>query len=183
MTSQRINHINVLVDYKEESVRLPAALTILLLILVTTPLVLWVLNVNKLGLQTADIGGISIVVEKVEADVKMVDAMLRNDADALAAIRDAQNAPVVTLIVPEVVILEEGNPSGSPAKLNVQLDGIYWSPSNPLVSINKETYRVGDIVQGHEIVSIGKTSVQLQSSDGTIIVKDMYENLLSGERK
>jgi hypothetical protein len=37
---------------------------------------------------------------------------------------------------------------------------------------------VGDVIQGYEIVHIGKTKVQFQAADGTIIMKDMYDNLL-----
>jgi hypothetical protein len=108
-----------------------------------------------------------------------VDALLRNDAEELEAMRQAQQSQVVTLIVPEVVIVEEKKNPEKISPLKVNLDGIYWNAKNPLISIGDETYRVGDVIQGYEIVRINKTTVQFRAPDGSLIVKDMYENLLN----
>ncbi|MDF7799997.1 hypothetical protein P4C99_11025 [Pontiellaceae bacterium B1224] len=178
MSAQSIKHISVMPEYKEESVKIPVAITMVLLLLVCTPLVLWIIKINDEGSRATDISQYNALVSKVNNDVRTVDAILRNDAEELEAIRSAQRTQVVTLIVPEVVIIEERAGAAKAKPLNISLDGIYWSPNNPLVSIGDETYRIGDVLQGYEIIGINKTTVQFQAADGTLIVKDMYEDLL-----
>lgn len=178
------NSMAVLVpEYREEDIRIPVMVTIVVLLVVAAPLVSWILKINKEGIRSTDITKYNNLIETVAGDVKTVDAMLRNDAAELAAITSTRKAPSVTLIVPEVVIVEErANKRTEASPLKIHLEGIYWSPANPLVGIGGETYRVGDVIQGYEIVKIGKTSVQFQHGDGTIVVKDMYENLLHSQK-
>jgi hypothetical protein len=165
--------------YKEESVKIPAAVTVALLILICAPLVLWIIRINAEGIQATNTAKYDALVSKVENDVRTVDALLRNDAEELEAMRQAQQSQVVTLIVPEVVIVEEKKNPEKISPLKVNLDGIYWNAKNPLISIGDETYRVGDVIQGYEIVRINKTTVQFRAPDGSLVVKDMYENLLN----
>ncbi len=169
--------------YHEESAKIPILSTAVILLLIAAPFIVWIVKINNDGAKANNVSKYENLAQLVASDVRMVDAMLRNDAAALAAMYAGRKIPVVTLIVPEVVIVE--NRKDEPAKvteLNVELEGIYWSPANPLVGIGGETYRIGDMIRGYEIIRIGKTMVQFQSSDGTIVVKDMYENLLQNNR-
>jgi hypothetical protein len=165
--------------YKEESVKIPAVVTVVLLVLICVPLVLWILRINEEGSRATNTAKYDAMVLKVKKDVLTVDALLRNDAAELEAMRVAKQAQVVTLIVPEVVIVEEKKEPEKVGVLKVSIDGIYWSPKNPLVSIGDETYRTGDVVQGYEIVRINKTTVHFQAPDGSVVVQDIYENLLN----
>ncbi|MDF7808433.1 hypothetical protein P4E94_13345 [Pontiellaceae bacterium B12219] len=162
--------------YKEESIKIPAGVTVVLLVLICIPLLLWILRINEEGARATNTAKYDAMVAKVQNDAQTVDALLRNDAAELEAMRAAKEA--VTLIVPEIVIVEEKKEPEKIGALKVNIDGIYWSPKNPLVSIGDETYRIGDVVQGYEIVRINKTTVHFQAPDGTLVVQDMYEDLL-----
>jgi hypothetical protein len=166
--------------YHEENIRVPLVVTILILVMVAAPLVYWILKINEEGTRSTNVSKYNVLLAAVGTDLKTVDAMVRNDADELAAINAASKKQKVTLIVPEVVIVEDRKeaPKKQQGTLAAELEGIYWSPNNPLAGINGETYRVGDKIQGYEIVRIGKTSVQFQGEDGTIVVLDMYDDLL-----
>lgn len=180
MSASKLKHISVSVPYKEEGALVPAGIALLLTILISVPLVIWIMNINEIGIQTANVDKFEQLIVKVDADAKTVDAILHNDAEALARIRADQANQVVTLIVPEVVIVEQNEGAKTVGELRVKIDGIYWSASNPLVGINGDTYRVGDVIQGYEILRIGKSIVQFQSPDGTIVVKDMNASLPGG---
>ena len=164
--------------YAEESVKVPALITVVVLALIAAPLGYWIYQINTAGEKSTNVERFYGLVDAVEKNVLTVTAMINNDAEALAAINASRKEPVVTLIVPEVVIVDEKKPAQGTGPLKIEMDGIYWSSARPLVSINGETYGVGDVIQGYEITRIGKTSVQFQAPDGTIEVKDMYENLL-----
>ncbi len=181
--SAKIKKISVATPYREETIRIPVLITILAVALITVPLVMWILKINNEGTRSANVARFDSLIASVNKDVRTVRALLGNDAAELAAMRDARNAAVVTLIVPEVVIVEENSRDQNIKPLQVEMDGIYWSPSKPLVSLNGDTYRVGDIIQGYEIISIGKTAVHFQAADGTEVVKDMYDDLLKGSRQ
>ncbi len=181
--STKIKPIKVSTPYKEESVKIPSAITLIIIVLLTVPLAMWIIKINDEGTRAANVARYNTLIATVDHDVRTVRALLGNDAEELAAIREARKTATVTLIVPEVVILEQKTDGQNVAPLKVTLDGVYWSPSNPLASIDGETYRVGDVIQGYEIVRIDKTSVQFQSSDGTIVKKDMYDDLLKGSSR
>lgn len=167
--------------YHEETLAIPVVVTIVVLLLLALPLVYRISVINAEGSKANDISKYSALVKLVDADIQTVDAMLRNDTAALAAI-NASHTPQVTLIIPEVVVVETKSKEGDPEVLKVEMEGIYWSPTNPLVGINGETYAVGDSVQGHKIIKISKTTVEFRSKNGTTVVKDMYEDLLKYKR-
>lgn len=164
--------------YSEESVKRPALITLAVLVLLTIPLGLWILSINKEGAQSNDVGRYVALMEEVSIDVKTVAALSMNDTDTLAAIDAFRNNQSVTLIVPEIVIVEEEKTPNVISPLNIELSGIYWSPNNPLAGINGETYGVGEQIQGYEITRIEKTTVHFKANDGSIVVKDMDEILL-----
>lgn len=183
MSQQLLTDMELSESYREESVRAPVLITLLVLVLAAAPLVWWIFRINEEGRKSTDISKYNVLVNVVADNVKTVDALLRNDAEELAAIRSAAKQPVVKLIVPDVVIVEEKQQRPDASKpLKVSIDGIYWSSANPLAGINGETYRVGDTIQGYEIVQIDKTSIRFQAADGTIVVMDIYDDLLQSEK-
>lgn len=181
--SADIRKISLPAAYKEETVKVPAAIALLLIILITVPLILWILRINDDGTRSANVSNYEALIEKVGTDVKTVEALLRDDADELESILNARKKRVVTLIVPDVVIVEEEQETSSDQALKASVDGIYWSASNPLVSINGETYRQGEIIQGYKILKVGKTIVDFEGPDGTIVTIDMYGDLLKGSKR
>ena len=165
-------------DYREETVRMPAVLTLLLVTLIAAPLVYWMIQINQEGTRTANVSQYTVLVEALDSNVKTVDALLRDDTEELAAIREASKNEEVPLLVSNIIIIEEELETPKPKEsLDVKLDGIYWSPSNPLVGLNGDTYRIGDKIQNYEIIQIGKSKVRLHGPDGEIVIMDMNENL------
>lgn len=164
--------------YREETVRLPVVLTLLLVVLIAAPLIYWMVLINREGTRTADVSRYTELVDALDSNVKMVDAMLRNDLEEVAAINEASKNDGIKLNVPDFVIIDEEPVAPRPKEqFDATLDGIYWSTSNPLVGIDGETYRVGDTVQHYEIIQIGKSKVRLHGPDGEIVIMDMNENL------
>lgn len=176
-----VRDIQVTAPYKEETVKLPAVLTVLLLVLIAVPLVLWIIRINDAGTRAANGARYNALIAEVDQGIRTVNAFLSDNAEELEALRAAREAPVVTLVVPEVATLEEQQ-SRHVQPLDVELEGIYWSARNPLAGINGETYRVGDVIQGYEIVQIDKLSVRFQGPDGTLVVKEMYEGLFNNRK-
>lgn len=175
-------NIDLSVDYREESIKLPAAMAVVAMLLVGIPLATWIYRIDAAGKKLADVSKYEVLVEGVNGDVQTVNAVLSNDARLLEGI-NRDEAKKVTLIVPEVVIVE--NRKDQPKEqspLKADLDGIYWNPANPLVTIDGETYRIGDIVQGYEIIEINKRSVRFKGQDGTVVEKDIYEGLLQNQK-
>ncbi len=162
-------------DYCEESVKIPLAIAILAVVLVAAPFIYTVLKINDEGAQAAVVTKYNALVEAVLSDLGAANTMLHDDS-GMASIKAVGGNSVVKLIVPEVVLVdaESQNPED---ELNVELEAIYWSPSNPIAGINGETYHVGDTIQGYEIVEIGKTTVHFKGKSGKVIVKNFYENL------
>ncbi|WP_372846102.1 hypothetical protein [Pontiella sp.] len=176
-------NIDVSIPYREETVKIPAIISIVAVLLVAAPLVFWIYTINAEGAKSTDIARYEHLIASVKNDAAAVDAMLRNDAVELARINAMRKKPVVTLVVPEVVIVEEKKgSSNSQDLLSAELEGIFWHPSNPLACINGDTYRIGDKVQGYEIVRIGKESVRFKALDGTITQLNMYENLFKKKK-
>ncbi|MDZ8119284.1 hypothetical protein [Pontiella agarivorans] len=179
--SASVRKIQMTAPYKEETVTVPAVITALLIVMIAVPLVLWIIKINDAGTRAASRVKYEALIAEVENDSRMVNAFLSDNAAELEAIRIARQAPVVTLIVPEVVIVDEReNQTVQP--LNVELDGIYWSVRNPLAGMNGEMYSVGDVIQGYEIVQIDKLSVRFIAPDGSPVVKEMYEDLLNSQK-
>jgi len=169
--------------YHEESIRIPAVITVVILLLIGIPMALWIYRIDKTGEKATNISKYETLVTSVDSDVQVVNAVLDNDATELEAINAARSAGTVRLIVPEVVIVEQrDNSSKVNSPLDIEMDGIYWSPANPLMTIGGETYREGDTIQGYIIVDIGKRSATFKGKDGSLIEKDIYENLLQNKR-
>jgi len=162
--------------YRELPVGPPAAAAALVLLLLCAPSLFWMHRTNAQNARGNDVADFHALRDAVGADIRTVDALLRDDAAALAALEAARKAPVVRLITPEVVVIEEKRPV-EPPSLKGKLEAIYWSPANPLATIDGETYRVGDTLQGFEIVAIEKSTVHLKGGDGKVVVKDIDEEI------
>lgn len=164
-------------DYFEESPRLAIIIAVLAVVAVGVPLGLLNKKISDAGSQAADVSTYTSLADSVGANVRVVRDMLDKgvvDMVALAAVA----APKVTLITPDV------NPTNmqeaanqDPNKLNVKLSAIYWSPQDPLVTIDNENYRVGDKVKGFTILEIRKTEVVFRSPLGDKIIKYFYDYL------
>lgn len=159
-------------EYREESLKLPVAALVVVLLLVAAPLVWTILKIDDEGAKAIDISKYNLLIQTVDSDVQTVNAILANEASGLES-----KERKVTLIVPELVLVDEMKPTDSSLPLKINLKGIYWSPSNPLVDIDGETYYVGDKIQGYTLVKIDKTAVHFKDKDGKIVVKKFYENL------
>ncbi len=169
---------DVQVDYREETIKVPAIITVVILLLVTIPLVYSIFKINAAGVRATDVSQYTTLAATVSGNIQSVEDMLRNDAAALVAIQSAQTGASVQFIGPEDVAEETGSLSFvSQSPLNVELEGIYWSPANPLVGIGGETYRVGDSIQGYEIYKISKMRVYFRGQTGDTVIKDMYGDI------
>ncbi len=157
--------------YHEESAKWPVLILGVVLVLAITPWVWTLSKINYAGSKSADISKYTALIQFASADIDAVKYAL-----ASRSTKQAIQKRSVTLIVPELVVIDEVK-LGTLSPLQIKMNGIYWNPSNPLVGINSETYGVGDKVQGYVIVKIGKTAVHFKAKDGTIVVKDFYENL------
>lgn len=163
--------------YREESVKLPALIALVVLGVIAGPLVYWIFQINAAGEVASNTTHFNELVSAVNRDVRRVDTLFRNDAASLAAIDLSREEIMVMLEVPEAVEIEP-EPMAPAAPLSITLSGIYWNPESPLAGIDNETYGVGEVVKGYEIVRIEKTTVRFRASDGTIVEKDLYEDLL-----
>jgi len=173
---------NLLTDYCEESIKIPALITIVLLAIICIPLTIRIYRIDAAGKMSTDISKYQELVEVVGGDLQMVSSIVNNDSKELAALNAARAAGTVRLIVPEVVIVERRSAdSQKRSTLNIDIDGIYWSAANPLVTINGETYHEGDTIQNYTITKIDKRSIRFEDQNGTVIEKDIYENLLYNE--
>lgn len=166
------------VAYREQSIHFPIAVMVVALLLVCAPSLFWIHRVNVQGNSENSVVHYHALLDLVATDILAVDALMRDDASALAALDATRKAPVVRLIVPDVVIVEEKKvPEKEVSPLRSVLEAIYWNKTNPLATLDGETYRVGDSLQGYEIVAINKSTVLFKGGDGKVVVKDIDEDL------
>lgn len=60
---------------------------------------------------------------------------------------------------------------------SVKLNAIYWNPKDPLVTIDDENYRTGDMVNSYRIIEIREAEVVFSSPQGEKVVKYFYDYL------
>lgn len=175
------NSVDFDAEYCEETVKVPLLTMVVVVLLISAPLVWMIMRINEAGTRATSVSEYSALVEIVNYDVTEVSSMLSGNSEVVVKLD--QGKPVVTLVVPELVLIDEGNiaPQAN-LPLDVQLDAIYWHSVNPIVGIGKETYQIGDSFQGYEIVKIGKTDVHFKGKNGKIVVKDFYENLFQSKK-
>lgn len=168
--------------YREQAIHFPIAVMVIALLLVCAPSLFWIHRVNAQGNSKNSVVHYHALLDLVAADIRAVDALMRDDATALAALDATRKAPVVRLIVPDVVIVGEKVPEKEVSPLRSVLEAIYWNKTNPLATLDGETYRVGDSLQGYEIVAINKSTVHFKGGDGKVVVKDIDEDLRKYKR-
>jgi len=159
-------------DYRETPVK-PAIYTMLIVVAaVAVPLGWLNQKIGAEGFEVADTTQYQNLVATVGGEVKKVQRML--DSEQV----DLNETPLVTLIVPDIMPTNM-NEAVVPVskKFKVELSGIYWSPSDPLATINGENYHVGDLIQGHRILEIRKTEVVFEDPMGEKVVKYFYDYL------
>jgi len=153
-------------------------------ILVSSPLIWLIRQIEEEGFKKADTTRYSAMASAILNDVNIVRSLLNNEVVEESVLTGITASPVVTLITPDVAPtnMEEAVQQNN-TKFNVTLKFISWTPHNPLVNIDGETYRVGDKVQGHTIKEIRKTEVVFLSPMGDTVIKYFYEYLDTPKRK
>jgi hypothetical protein len=113
----------------------------------------------------------------VAGNVTIVRGILEKGVVDMAALAAAA-APKVTLITPDLspTNLQKGADQDQ-SKLDIKLNAIYWNPSDPLVTIDNENYRMGDTIKGFKILEIRETEVVFRSPLGDKVVKYFYDYL------
>lgn len=166
-------------EYREEPIK-PAIYTMLVLVvLVAAPLV-WVnQKIGAEGFKVADTTQYKDLVMVVAQDVKTVNRMLDNELVDESQLRGVKT---VTLITPDIMPTNMGEAASS-RKFKIVLKGIYWSPSDPIVTIGEENYHTGEMIQGHRIVEIRKTEVVFEDPMGEKVVKYFYDYLETPKKK
>lgn len=163
-------------EYKEVSVK-PAVYTMLIVIVAVTAPLGWLnQKIGAEGFRVADTTEYQNLVRGVGRDVKTVQRILDNEhVDK----KDLQGAlvPVVTLITPDIMPTNMEEAVADNGKFKVVLSGIYWSPNDPIATLNGENYHTDEVIQGHRIVEIRKTEVVFEDPMGDKLVKYFYDYL------
>ena len=163
--------------YRETPVK-PAVYTMLIVVAAVAAPLGWLnQKISAEGSEIADTTQYRDLVAGVGRDVKMVQRMLNNERIDEKELRGTL-VPVVTLITPDIMPTNMGEAaSQDDGTLKIKLSGIYWSPSDPLATINGENYRAGELIQGHRIIEIRKTEVVFEDPMGNKVVKYFYDYL------
>ncbi len=162
-------------EYREVPVK-PAIYTMLIVVAVVAAPLGWLSQkIAAEGSKVADTTQYQNLVAVVGQDVETVQRMLNNELVDEAALK---GTPVVTLITPDIMPTNMGEAVAQDSgKLKVELSGIYWSPNDPIATINGENYHVGEIIQRHRIIEIRKTEVVFEDPMGEKVVKYFYDYL------
>jgi hypothetical protein len=164
-------------EYREVPVK-PSVYTMLAVVVIMAVPLSWLnLRIGKEGLKFADTSRYSELVAVVNHDMQTVRTMI---VDARVDERSLKGslAPTVTLITPDILPTNQDLAAArESSKLNIELNGIYWSPVDPIVTINNENYYEGDQIQGYRILDIQKTKVIFEDPMGETVIKDFYDYL------
>ena len=170
-------------EYREERIK-PAVLTMLIVVVIVTVPLGWLnKKIGDEGLRIADTTKYNEVIKVVDQDVKTVQKMLNNELVDEQQLMGVSTAPMVTLITPDIMPTNMSEALNS-KKSQIVLKGIYWSPTDPIVTIGEENYHIGEMVQGHRIIEIRKTEVVFEDPMGEEFVKYFYDYIdVSGKNK
>jgi hypothetical protein len=171
-------------EYTEIQVKPAIYFALLVVVLVAAPLLWWNHKTGAEGLVVADTSNYAALARQVSLDVRTVQGILNNEVVDKRVLRGLGAAPVVTLITPEIMPtnLDEAATLGN-RKFNIELSGIYWIPADPIVTIDGENYKTGDLVQGHRIVEIRQTEVVFEDPLGEKVVKYFYDFLDDAKKR
>ncbi len=164
-------------EYREVSVK-PAIYTMLAVVAAVAAPLGWLnQKIAAEGFEIADTTQYQNLVAVVDRDVATVRHMLDNERVDEAALKGTL-APVVTLITPDIMPTNMGEAASQDSgALKIKLSAIYWSPNDPIATINGENYRVGEMIQAHRIIEIRKTEVVFEDPMGDKVVKYFYDYL------
>ena len=174
---------NAASEYKEVSVK-PAVYTMLVVVAAVAAPLGWLnLKVGAEGSEVADTSRYHDLVAVVNQDVITVQRMLDNEFVDERSLKGSL-APTVTLITPDIMPVDmKTEAMQDSGNFKIDLSAIYWSPTDPIVTINDENYRVGEMIQNHRIIEIRKTEVLFEDPMGETVVKDFYEYLSQPNKK
>lgn len=165
--------------YREESPRLAVLVTIVAVILVGAPLAFANKKIGDEGSRAADVSKYDQLAKKLTGNIAVVREILEKGVVEESVLIEggiiAAKGP--TLIIPPVSPTNVNESSEDPNTLNITLSAIYWSPRDPLVTIDNENYHVNDKVKGFLILEIRKTEVLFRSPSGEKVVKYFYDYL------
>jgi hypothetical protein len=164
-------------EYREVAVGPAVYTTLVVVAIVAIPLGWLNMKIGAEGSRVADTSEYRKLVAGVSRDVVMVENMLENAQVDPRVLKGAM-APAVTLITPDILPSEKNpNAKQKDTQLDVELTGIYWARSDPIVTIDGENYHVGERIQGHRIVEIRATEVVFEDPMGKKVVKNFYEDI------
>jgi len=167
-------------EYREVWVK-PAIYTMLVVVIIVAAPLGWLnQKIGAEGFRIADTTQYRNLVDGVGRDVKAVQRMLDNEhMDEITL----KGTPVVTLITPDIMPTNMGEAAKDNGRFSIALSGIYWSPNDPIATINGENYHEGELISGHRIVEIRKTEVVFEDPMGDKIVKYFYDYLDQGKKR
>ena len=163
-------------EYREVPVK-PAIYTMLIVVAVIAAPLGWLnQKIGAEGHKVADTTQYQDLVKGVDRDVKAIQSMLNNERVDKRELRGTM-APVVTLITPDIMPTNMEEVVADNGKFKVELSGIYWSPTDPIATLNGENYHTGEVISGHRIIEIRKTEVVFEDPMGDKLVKYFYDYL------
>lgn len=165
--------------YAEESAKPAIYAMLALLILVVVPFGYLIRQIGVEGAKNADTSRYTSIAGTVQEKIQNVKTVLQRVFTDDTLLAETKAIPLsVTLITPDIAPTNrEEAVQNKNRKFDINLKFISWTPHNPLVNIDGETYREGDTVKGHEIIEIRKTEVVFKSPTGEQVIKYFYEYL------
>jgi len=162
-------------EYREVPVK-PSVYTMLVVVAVVAAPLGWLnWKIGAEGSRVADTTQYQNLVAVVDRDVETVRHMLDNERVDEKALK---GTPVVTLITPDIMPTNMGEAASQDSgTLKINLSAIYWSPNDPIATINGENYRVGEMIQNHRIIEIRKTEVVFEDPMGDKVIIYFYDYL------
>lgn len=162
-------------EYHEVPVK-PAVYTMLIVVaLVAAPLGWLNLKIGAEGSKGADISRYSDLVAVVNRDVNTVQRILDHEQMDEKILKGSL-AKVPQWISPDdkdLPVNRNNSPKQNSGNLKIELSGIYWSPTDPIATIDDENYHVGDQIQNHKIIEIRKNAVVFEDPMGETIVVEL----------
>jgi len=163
-------------EYREVAVK-PAIYTMLIVVAAVAAPLGWLnQKIGAEGFRVADTTQYQELVRGVGRDVKAVQRMLDNERVDKKELQGTL-VPVVTLITPDIMPTNMEEAVAGNGKFKVVLSGIYWSPNDPIATLNGENYHTGEVINGHRIIEIRKTEVVFEDPMGDKLVKYFYDYL------
>lgn len=164
--------------YREESPK-PAVITMIVAVaLVGAPLALANKRIGDDGQRAADVSKYAQLASHLNDNVVVVLNALKKGIVNESKLKESgtlsNKGP--TLITPDLAPTNM-NEESDPNALEFKLSAIYWSPRDPLVTIDNENYNEGDKVKGFTILEIRKTEVIFRSPAGETVIKRFYDYL------